>query len=187
MQVLAFAASNSKQSINKALVSHALEVLTDEVVPDAHSQILDLNDLEMPIYSIDRQHESGIPEPAHVFFDEIGAADALVISYAEHNGSYTAAFKNLFDWASRIDSRVFQSKPTLAMSASAGCRGGASVLSMARTSAKFFGAEICASFSVGPFAACFQNGALIDQELALRLRDGLAALATRVAQGAPDQ
>jgi NAD(P)H-dependent FMN reductase len=60
--------------------------------------VLDLNDYEMPIYSIDRETEDGIPEEAQRFYDELGAVDAILISFAEHNGAYTAAYKNIFDW-----------------------------------------------------------------------------------------
>lgn len=62
MKVLAFAATNSRNSINKALVTHAAELLQRNA--GAELEILDLNDFEMPIYSIDREQDSGIPEPA---------------------------------------------------------------------------------------------------------------------------
>ncbi len=47
-------------------------------------ETIDLNDYEMPIYSIDRQNDGGIPQLAHDFFDKIGEADAVLISFAEH-------------------------------------------------------------------------------------------------------
>ncbi len=50
-------------------------------------------------------------------FDAIVAADAIVISFAEHNGHYTAAYKNTFDWASRIDRKAFGDKPAVLLSA----------------------------------------------------------------------
>jgi NAD(P)H-dependent FMN reductase len=179
MHVLAFAASNSKQSINKQLVEHATRVLQEELVPDAVIEVIDLNEFEMPLFSIDREQATGIPDKAHAFFESIGKADALLISYAEHNGLYTAAFKNLFDWASRIDMKVFQNTPTVAMSTSPGKRGGANVLKTAVESAPHFGAEITASFSVGSFNEVFdtQAGCLTDAELATTLRSSLATLA----------
>ena len=63
---------------------------------------MDLNDYEMPIYSPDRQNEEGVHPLAQKFFDKITEADALIISFAEYNGNYTSAYKNVFDWASRI-------------------------------------------------------------------------------------
>lgn len=100
MNIVAFAASNSRHSINRQLLNCAANLL-----PDGAIRFLDLNDYEMPIYSIDREHESGIPEKAEQFMGHIASCDALLISFAEHNGTYTAAFKNIFDWCSRINSK----------------------------------------------------------------------------------
>ncbi len=115
MKLLAFAATNSQQLINRALVTYAAsQVNADEV------EILDLNDFEMAIYSIDRENTSGIPEQAQLFFDKIGQADAVLISFAEHNGTYTAAYKNIFDWASRINQKFYQQKPVIMLATSPG-------------------------------------------------------------------
>ncbi len=86
MKVLAFAASNSRQSINRTLAAYAAGLIDNATV-----EVLDINDYEMPIYSEDREKELGQPEQARNFFKKIGEADAIVVSYAEHNGSYTAA------------------------------------------------------------------------------------------------
>ena len=178
MKILAFAASNSKQSINKQLVAHAASVFQSEIDEGGEIEILDLNEFEMPSYSIDREKEEGIPDAARRFFAKIGEADALLISYAEHNGFYTAAYKNIFDWASRIDMKVFQSKPMVIMSASAGPNGGANVLKTASESAPFFGAQVLSSLSIGPFMEKFDaaTGRLKDAALAATLRQSLATL-----------
>ena len=179
MKVLAFAASSSRHSINKQLVSHAADVLRSKIHREADVEFIDLNDYEMPIYSVDRELEGGIPDAAQRFYKKIGDADALLISYAEHNGHYTAAFKNTFDWASRIDMRVYQDKPMVIMSASPGPGGGASVLNAAKSSAPFFGADIKGSISVGPFSEKFESdsGQLSDPELSSTLQHSLKALA----------
>ncbi|MEM8918003.1 MAG: NAD(P)H-dependent oxidoreductase [Pseudomonadota bacterium] len=184
MKILAFAASNSSQSINRQLVDHACAVLHEEIAPDTEIEMLDLNDYEMPIYSIDREMSDGIPDPAHDFFNKIGAADALIISFAEHNGLYTAAYKNLFDWSSRIEMKVYQGKPMMVMSASVGKNGGANVLKTAVGSAPYFGAEICASFAVGPFAQRFDSSErkLSDTDLAATLRQSLTTLLSTLTQ-----
>ncbi|MCJ8337448.1 MAG: NAD(P)H-dependent oxidoreductase, partial [Pseudomonadales bacterium] len=112
------------------------------------------------------------------FLEKIASADALVISFAEHNGFYSAAYKNIFDWASRINMKVFQDKPMLIMSASIGPNGGASVLNAANQSAPFFGALIKASFCIGKFHQKFdiEVPALTDTELSLTLRQSLQSL-----------
>ena len=37
---------------------------------------------------------------------DVGDADAGLVSFAEHNRTVTSAWKNLFDWMSRIDMKV---------------------------------------------------------------------------------
>jgi len=146
MKVLAFAASSSRKSINKQLVSYAASL-----IPDAEVDLLDINDFEMAIYSSDREEESGIPQQAHDFKARIGQADAVVIAFAEHNGYYTAAFKNLFDWTSRIDMKVYQGKPMVMFATSPGPGGAANVLNTAVTSAPYFAGEVKAQMSVPSF------------------------------------
>jgi len=51
-------------------------VYQQEFNSSATVKFLDLNDFEMPIYSIDRETESGIPDLAKSFYKEIGEADA---------------------------------------------------------------------------------------------------------------
>ena len=128
MKVLAFAASSSRTSINKALVSYAGQMLVGGIIENAEVEVIDLNDYEMPLYSVDREKESGIPELAHQFYQKIGEADALLISFAEHNSLYTVAYKNLFDWASRITKQFYQDKPAVLLATSPGGRGAKTVL-----------------------------------------------------------
>ena len=61
-QIVAFGASSSKKSINKDLATYAASL-----IEDANVLILDLNDFEMPIYSIDYENDHGIPEKAYKF------------------------------------------------------------------------------------------------------------------------
>jgi len=176
MKVLAFAATNSRNSINKALVTHAAELLKE--TQQAQIEILDLNDFEMPIYSIDREQQDGIPEPAQAFFNKIGEADVVLISYAEHNGNVTAAYKNLFDWASRIDQKVYQNKAALLMATSPGPGGAQSVLASASGSAPYFAMDVRATLSVPSFYDNFDSeaGVLTTNELAQQLAAALAKL-----------
>lgn len=118
MKVLAFAASSSRESINKKLVTYAASLLDGVEV-----EVLDLNDYEMPLFSVDKEKELGQPDLAKAFLAKIGESDAIIISFAEHNGSYSAAYKNLFDWCSRITVKVYQGKPMVMLSTSPGGRG----------------------------------------------------------------
>jgi len=178
MKILAFAASSSKHSINKKLATLAANTFRNKYDSNADIDILDLNDFEMPIYSIDRENADGIPDLAHQFFNDIGAADAVIISFAAHNGSYSAAYKNIFDWASRIDSKVYQGKPMLMLSTSPGKGGGSSVLTSATQSAPHFNADLRASLSVPSFHENFdsETGLLTSQELNIALKEAVQKL-----------
>ncbi len=169
MRVLAFAASNSLNSLNKQLVTFAGS-LFEQLVSGSSVELLDLNDYEMPIYRPDRQ-AAGIPEQAHEFLRKIGESDALLISFAEHNGSFSAAFKNVYDWASRINMAVYQQKPTVMLSTSPGGRGGKGVLDTAVMIAPFFGADIRGSLSVPNFHQNFDvnTGTMTNPELLAEL------------------
>ena len=123
--IVAFGASSSLNSINRKLAHFAAQQ-----VPNAHINLLDLNDYEMPIYSIDRERE-GIPEQAQAFKAALHASDGIIISFAEHNGAYTTAFKNIFDWISRLEKIVWCNKPLFLLATCAGVRGAQTVLELA--------------------------------------------------------
>ncbi len=165
MKILAFAASNSRNSINRKLVGYATERLR-LMFPGLRVKTLDINDYEMPIYSADREAEAGIPAPARDFYDIIGAADAVLVSFAEHNGSTTAAWKNIFDWMSRIDKKVWQGKPLVMLAASPGARGGANVLASQATTAPHFGADLKGTHGVGDWYQVWDDseGKLLSQD-----------------------
>ncbi|WP_298305710.1 NAD(P)H-dependent oxidoreductase [Flavobacterium sp.] len=145
-KIIAFGASSSKTSINKQLATYAANQFENATV-----EVLDLNDFEMPIYSVDKEKDNGIPQLAQDFYAKIGSADLNVISFAEHNGAYSTAFKNIFDWTSRINGKTFQEKPVLLLSTSPGPRGGSSVLEIAKNRFPFQGAVVKGSFSLPSF------------------------------------
>jgi len=146
MKILAFAATSSRKSINQQLVGYAASQLID-----AHIEILDINDYELPLFSEDKEAELGQPELASAFLKKIADSDAVFISFAEHNGSYTVAYKNIFDWASRIIPKVFQNKPMIMLATSPGPGGAASVLAAAVTSAPYFDGDVKGSLSMPRF------------------------------------
>ena len=161
-RILAFGASSSKNSINKTFAHYAASRFKNVEV-----NLLDLNDFEMPIYSIDREEENGFPAEAIEFKEHIKAADAIVISFAEHNGAYTAAFKNIFDWISRIEKDVWGNKPMLLLGTSPGGRGASTVLNLAFEKFKRMNTNTIASFSLPSFKMNFsEEKGIIDPSLA---------------------
>ncbi|WP_121965527.1 NADPH-dependent FMN reductase [Myroides sp. N17-2] len=165
MNILAFAATNSSTSINLQLVKNATTQFEDHTI-----QIIDINDYEMPIYSQDRNNK-GVPQQALDFNEAIKNADAIIIGLAEHNGTFSTAFKNIFDWGSRVEKNFFQNKPMLLLSTSPGPRGGQSVMESAATIFPYFGGNIKAQFSLPSFQDNFSNGTIHTPELASQLRD----------------
>ena len=151
-KVLVMAGSNSSRSINKKFAIYASSFLEN-----ANTEIIDLNDYEMPVYSMDREENDGIPEEAKRFSSLVKSVDAIIISFAEHNGSYTAVFKNILDWVSRFDDKAWSDKPMLLLATSPGPRGGASVLETAKASFPYFGAKIVGDFSLPSFYEHFSE------------------------------
>jgi NAD(P)H-dependent FMN reductase len=165
-KIVAMGASNSIHSINKKLATWAAHQ-----VKDAAITILDLNDYEMPIYSIDREKANGIPELAYKFKQNLIDSDGIIISFAEHNGAYSAAFKNIMDWISRIGD-TWAGKPMFLMATSPGGRGGTSALDIAVNKFKFMNKNSIVNFSLPSFHKNFnaENG-IIDQELSKQFND----------------
>lgn len=145
-KIIAFGGSTSKNSINKKLATY-----TANLFQNATIEILDLNDFEMPLYSVDKEKENGFPEAAEAFLNKIGEADLIVVSLAEHNAAYSAAFKNTLDWTSRINGKVFQGKKMLLMATSPGARGGKSVLEIAKERFPRHDANVLHTFSLPSF------------------------------------
>lgn len=159
-KIVAFAGSTSSMSINRKLVSFVLSHLEDFDI-----EFLDLNDFEMPIFSVDREKEMGFPEKAHRFRKHMQDADGIVCSLAEHNRSYSAAFKNVFDWCSRIDLNIFADKPMLLMSTSPGGFGGGNVMNAAKSYFPKCGASVIETFSLPSFYQNFGDDTIINEEL----------------------
>ncbi|MEM7662758.1 MAG: NAD(P)H-dependent oxidoreductase [Pseudomonadota bacterium] len=182
LRILGLPATNSATSINAALTRHAMSVIQADLGETAAYPILRLDDFEMPIYRSDREEAHGVPDLAQRFLDEIGSSDGIIISFAEHNGNYTSAFKNVFDWASRIDQKVYQGKPLLLMSTSPGKRGGAGVLEIAAKGAPFFGGDVCGIFSLPSFGETFDQdkGCIRDRVKSEELSSLLTSFAKRV-------
>lgn len=159
-KIIALGGSNSKNSINRLLAQYAASL-----VNDAEVETVDLNDYELPMYSIDYETEHGVHDIAEKLLATIHEADGLVISLAEHNGSYAAAFKNAFDWMSRVNKEVWNDIPMLLMSSSPGGRGGATVLGAAKGTFPHLGGNIVADFSLPSFYDNFKEDELVNQEL----------------------
>ena len=177
MKILAFGASNSSDSINKKLATYASSLFVNEEV-----EVIDLIDFTMPLFSKDKENENGHPQEAFAFLKKIEESDFLIISLAENNGNFNVGFKNIFDWCSRINGKVFQDKPMLLMATSPGKRGGANVLAIAQKSFPFYGGNIKAVFSLPMFHDFFDSEkfTIKNEELNYKLATIVQSLKTTI-------
>lgn len=174
MKILAIAGSNSETSINKLLVTY-----TASLIHNSEVEIVDMNEFEMPIYKHQREVESGVPQEAKNFAAKIDAADILIISLSEHNGTYSSAFKNVFDWTSRIKDRaVWNEKPMLLMATAPGARGGLGVLEAAAKRFPLHGGNIVDTFTLPFFNDNFDKSAqkISNEEKDNELKEKVAKL-----------
>ena len=176
-KILALGASTSSKSINRQLAIHAAHKIDGAEVTD-----LDLRSYDLPIYSSDEEEANGHPADAQKFLDTIREHDGLVISMAEHNGSYTAAFKNLYDWTSRIQLEVWSDRPMLLLATSPGGYGGATVLGAAEATFSRMGAKSVTTFSLPSFNDNFNDAdGITNPELAEKLAQAVAQFSTALA------
>lgn len=172
--VLVFGASNSRHSINKQLAVYAASQLEGGT-----REILDLNDFALPIYSVDLERSSGIPAHALRFAARIEKCDALIMSIAEHNGLFSTAFKNLWDWMSRIGSpQIWKGKPMLLLCASPGKRPEKYVMQVAKDLFPHYGGNIIADFYLPGFNETFAAGQIVDAATYAKFDSALSTFQT---------
>jgi len=115
LKILAFAGSLREGSFNKKLLLTPVQFLKG-----AQVDVLDLREVDMPLYDGDLEEKSGLPDGAVKFRQRIEPADALVIATPEYNHSIPGTLKNAIDWASRPPGDVFDGKTALLLGASPG-------------------------------------------------------------------
>ena len=162
------AGSNSQKSINKRLLSYTYGLLENMDIIS-----IDLNDYVLPIYGVDFEDENGIPTAIKRLNELFDKADGFIIALAEHNGTYTAAFKNTLDWLSHVSMKIWRDKPMLLMATSPGGRGGTTVLQTAVTYFPFLSGNVVADFSLPSFYENFTedriSNAVLREELTKKL------------------
>lgn len=174
MKILAIAGSNSDTSINRQLVTYATTLFEN-----AEVEIVDMNDFEMPIYKHQSEVENGVPQQAIDLASKIDGADVLLVSLSEHNGTYSTAFKNVFDWTSRIKQRaVWNEKPMLLMATAPGGRGGLGVLEAAEKRFPLHGGNIVDTFTLPFFNDNFdrENQKISNTEKDSELKEKIAKI-----------
>ena len=171
--ILAFSGSNSSNSVNRKLVEFAITKFQS-----VEAILIDLRDFPVPIYSMDIEEDTGVPSEVHRLKKLFEKHDGFLISSPEHNGMMPAFFKNVMDWISRTEGKIFHEKPVMLMSTSPGPRGGITNLANMKNVFPHWGASaVFTDFSLGSFYQNFdmENDRFInpddEQRLTTAIRD----------------
>lgn len=178
-KILAFAGSNSSQSINKQLV-----VYCSMWVEACSVEVIDLRDYPAPLYSKDLEDEVKAPESIKELSRLFGEYDGFIISVPEYNGSITPVFKNVIDWVSRVERPVFRDKPVMLLAVSKGEGGAKYCFNYVKRMLPAWGGHVVSSFNLPNFSDNFINGKLIEPRLNKKLSGAVELFEQSVVNGA---
>lgn len=110
---------------------------------DANAKIVDLVDLDLPLYSPKNEQELGVPNKLMPILEEVHSADALVFCTPEYNGGVPPTLTNFIAWTSRADKdwRKFFNGKTAAIASFSGS-GGVNVLNSMRVQLSYIGCNV---------------------------------------------
>lgn len=114
MKVIALCGSLRKASTNQGLLRYARDNAPDGV----EIEIADLS--EIPFFNQDITEP---PAAVETFFQQLLAADALLIACNEYNYSLAPVLKNALDWASREPNNIYLNEKPVAIMGAAGGMG----------------------------------------------------------------
>lgn len=158
LKVLGICGSLRKASLNMAALRACKELLPAGMA-------LEITSIgELPMYNQD-VFDAGIPQPVKRFYDELHAADGVLIATPEYNFSVPPVLKNAIDWVSKMQNQPFNNKPVAVFSASTGPLGGARVqYDVRRILAQLWGLMLPRpEVFIGGAAAKFSEGRLTDE------------------------
>jgi NAD(P)H-dependent FMN reductase len=178
MTTLFFAGSLRADSVNKKYVKEALR-LANELSHEG--EFIDLKSYPLPVFDEDIQNSTGFPAELTQLAEKISAADALVISTPEYNGSIPGNLKNLIDWLSRLNPMPLADKSLLLLAASPGPLSGVRGLWHTRVPFEAVGVHVYPNMVGlgGAFDAFDAEGKLKDEKKAAMLKDTLAKFLNR--------
>ena len=174
MRILAVSGSLRESSFNTSLLRAAVEAAPDAVELELWEGLA-----ELPLY--DEELEADAPESVRRLREDWAAADAILFSTPEYNGSVPGGLKNAIDWASRPKlEAVVRNKTVAVVGASTGQFGALwaqqdlkRILGIA--GARVVGTEIPVARAHERFDA---DGRLLDGEIFEQLRLHLTTLAS---------
>ena len=177
MHILGLCGSLREHSYNRRLLAAAAKELPDEAA------FLMFEDLAtIPPYNEDIDTRE-TPAPVQALRSAIAAANGIVITTPEYNGSVPGVLKNIIDWASRpYPDHALRGKPVVVAGASISPYGATLAQTELRrvltvVGAHVLEAELAVAQAQHAFAA---DGRLADAELSLELASLVRALVARV-------
>src|SRR3954469_10645602 len=177
IRILGISGSLRSGSHNTALLRAAAMALP----PGAELEVYDgLRDL--PPYDADLDVEPVHPAVARLR-EEIAAADGVLISTPEFNGSIPRALKNALDWASRpFPDNALKGRPVAVLGASTGLFGAVWAQAETKKILGIIGADVLdGELPVGQASGAFRDdGHLVEDDLRNALEELLGVLAARV-------
>lgn len=180
MRILAVSGSLREDSFNTSLLRAALEAAPEGVELELWEGIG-----ELPFYDQDLDGDAA-PESVRRLREDWAAADAILFSTPEYNGSVPGGLKNAIDWASRpYGQNAFARKPTAVIGTSPGKIGTAIAQSHLRSILAFCNAPLMNSveayiqFEPGVIG---DDGEVTKEETKTYLRDFMAEFAGYVAR-----
>lgn len=179
-KILAFSGSLREYSYNKRVLKTAINGVEKA---GAHVTYIDLRDYPLPVYDEDEE-QNGFHENARRLQALLVQHDGLLIASPEHNGSVSAALKNVIDWTSRKGdtyerSKVFTRKFAAIMTAAPGSSGGVRSLVHLRGILTSVGVNVLAAEVAVPYVASkFEGdgGEMTDERMKQKLENLGASL-----------
>ena len=168
-KILALCGSNSSTSINNKLLDFTVAQISNFDV-----STIDLKEYDFPIYSMDIEKESGIPEEVKELSETLSAFKNIIIATNEHNWTVSVFFKNIIDWLSRADSKFIEDKKLFIISTSPG-RGGANLANQYLVNMlPKFNAKVTSHFSLKSFNHSFsEEKGIYDEEQRILFENAL--------------
>lgn len=77
------------------------EKLLNEISKNTSSEIINLLDLKLPLYTLEEENENGVPRVITDLGDNFNKASAFVFSFPEYNGGIPPVLVNAIAWFTR--------------------------------------------------------------------------------------
>jgi chromate reductase len=132
-KIIGLCGSLRKGSLNRKLLLEAVRLYGKCSFKEAN--------LNLPLYNGDDE-DIEKPKSTLNLYNDIKAADGVIITSPEYNKGISGVLKNSLDWVSRIPGSVWKEKPVVIMSAAAGRTGGETAQYMVRACLTPFGPHI---------------------------------------------